>query len=329
MSIALLFNFQFRQSLLSVVLMGLATLACADYPVTVVDDRDKSVALTAAPQRVAAVSIFGADLLTALRQEHNQTAEVVALSTRNHQLPAYLREQLNNIVDLGAAHETNLERLTTAKPDLTIGINLYTQPIAHKIEEVSPFLAFNFITWQDSDRAIAMSAAALNQAAQGQQMNDVFRARVAALAEQSPGGKSALFLWVWADTPVAFYEGAHLTTELMQALNVSNAMGKGPQGLTSNVISMEQLLKLNPDSIFVFQGDDAHLPYHPVWSHLKAYKTGNIYRISDQYVEPSGPIARRMVLEEMSHLLYPTIFSAPDNIPADARAKPARWAAAD
>lgn len=306
--------------------LGLSTLALADsYPLQVTDDRNVTTTLTQPPQRVASISIFAADLMTKLK------VPVVALSTRNNKMPVYLNAQLDQVTDLGAAHETNLERLTQAKPDLTIGIKTYTLPVASKIEEVSPFLAYDFNTWADSDRAIKESSRAVNRTLEGQQLNQQFRklsAEMAAKVANKPS-PSALLLWIWADTPVAFYADMHLTPELMSKLNITNVMGLSKQGLMSDVISMEKLLQLDPDHILLFQGDEADLPYHPVWEQLSAYKNGKITRVSDQFVEPHGPIAREWVLKEIAHLFYPQQFSAPTNIPAEARAKPARWAAAN
>lgn len=295
------------------------------YPITVTDDRPAETTLTAIPQRVAAISIFGADLVTRLAAENGKGSEVVALSTRNHALPAYLAPQLSDVADLGSAHETSLERLTTAKPDLTIGIRLYTQTVAHKIEETSPFLAFDLNSWQDSDSAIAVASKALNREVRGEQLNRNFRRQVEQLAAQAPGGQRALFLWIWADTPMAYYSDSHLTPELMTALKADNLMGSDPDGRKAHVLPMEQLYQLNPDVILLFQGDSGPLPFHPVWPQLNAWKNKRIWRVSDQYVEPHGPIARELVLQEMAHLLYPDRFDAPTNLPEAARARPADW----
>jgi len=319
------FRSAFCATALTLSALLISSAARADYPVTLTDDRPAETTLTKAPQRVAAISIFGADLVTRLATDSPQSAEVVALSTRNHAMPAYLAPQLSEVVDLGATHETSLERLTAASPDLTIGIRLYTQTVAHKIEEISPFLGFDLSTWQNSDNAIATASKALNRGVAGEQMNRDFRRLSEQLAARAPGGQRALFLWIWADTPMGYYSDGHLTTELMNALKADNLMGSANGNSQADVLSMEQLYQLNPDVILLFQGDSGPLPFHPVWPELKAWKDKRIWRVSDQYVEPSGPIAREMVLKEMAHLLYPDTFESPAALPEAARARQADW----
>ena len=292
-------------------------------PVSVTDDRQVTSILESPPKRVAAISIFGADLMVKLQHP------LVALSTRNNSYPSYLKPQLGNLIDLGAAHETNLEMLTKAQSDLTVGIKIYTLPVAKKIEEISPFLAFDFNSWADSDRAIAVTTTALGLAEKGVVLNQSFRKLAKSFSERASNRpQNTLLLWFWAGTPVGFHAEKHLTTELISVLNVENVMSKHTDQI-SQVLSMEKILQLDPDSILIFQGGDKKLQYHPVWERLKAYRNQRIYRVSEQYVEPHGPIAREYVLREMAHLFYPLTFPKPSHIPAKASAKFAGWKAAN
>ena len=103
---------------------------CGDFPVTVVDDRNKSVVFEKPPALVASVSVFGADLLHALGKK------ATGLSTLNHKQSAFLGDHVDGMVDLGEVHETNMELLTVLDPDLIIGMRNYTEPFADKFEEI-------------------------------------------------------------------------------------------------------------------------------------------------------------------------------------------------
>jgi len=302
----------------------LGTLDCAsaqtqDWPRTVVDDRRQAVVMTQPPRKVAAISTFGADVLAALGRRIN------GLSTLNHKRSAFLGDALAGAVDLGEVHQTNLEVLAQLQPDLTIGIRSYTAPFAQKIEEASgAFLAFDLKTLDTSLRAVERVTQALGADSQGQEWNQQFLAALEAAAQRAPGGVSAVFLWHWADVPFAYYNN-YLTTEILQALGARNVRGDPPEGTAgsdSAVISMEDLLRLNPDVIFSFKGDDGAFARHPAWQRLKAVQTGRAWRVGDQYVMAHGPIARNMVLREMAHLLYPMVFAQPQDIPSAARARP-------
>ncbi|KZX02084.1 ABC transporter substrate-binding protein [Pseudoalteromonas luteoviolacea] len=291
--------------------------ANAQFPVTVKDDRNKLVTINSAPNKVAAVSVFGADLLNALGMQ------AVGISTLNHQLSPYLGAQTKHMVDLGEIHETNLEVLTALKPDLTIGLRTYTEPFATKFEEIGHFLAYDLVTKADSDRAIRSAANALGKPAQGEELNQAFNGLLKRYSSAPLKQQSVVFLWHWSDVPYAFFDH-HFTIEMMHALNAKNSVGTSPQPnlkrFDSAPISMESLLKLNPDVIISFKGEAGPFKAHPVWQQLKAVKNGRAYRVADHYVMPHGPVARRLILQELAHLFHPDKFAAPSALVKEARA---------
>lgn len=294
-----------------------------DYPVTVQDDRKKQVVFTQKPESVASVSVFGADLLSALGKKAS------GLSTLNHKPSAFLGDQVKEMVDLGEINETNMELLTQLNPDLTIGIRAYTEPFEKKFEEIGKFLAYDMVTYEDSIRAIDSAAAALGEKQQAAQMNARFAASLKTHGEKAPGQLSAVFLWLWADVPYGFYDH-HFTVQMMKALQVNNLIGASPQPeikkMDSSPVSIEALLKLDPDVIIAFKGDNGPVFNHPAWARLQAVKNKRVYRVGDQYVMPHGPVARDMVLRELAYLFYPEQFPEPNDIPAAARAKVATFA---
>jgi iron complex transport system substrate-binding protein len=288
------------------------------FPVTVTDDRNKQVIFEKKPNSVASVSVFGADLLAALGKK------AAGLSTLNHKQSAFLGKQTHRVLDLGEVHETNMELLTELDPDLTIGIRTYTEPFEKKFEEIGKFLAYDLVTYEDSIRAIESAGTALGEQANAIKLNKDFTNRLNTYKNKAPGNLTVVMLWHWGDVPYAFYDH-HLTINIMNELNVTNSIGASPQPeikkLDSAPISMEKLLKLNPDVIISFKGESGPILNHPVWSKLKAVKNKRAYRVSDQYVMPHGPIARDMVLRELAYLFYPDNFEKPIDIPLDASAK--------
>lgn len=302
-------------------------LACGaaradEFPVSVGDDRGKTVVIAKQPRTVASISSFGADLMGALGRD------VVGMSSMGNRRPAYLGSRSVNAVDLGAAHETNMELLTGLKPDLTIGIRTYTEMFEKKFEAIGSFVAYDLITSDNSRSAVASASAAAGFAAQGRKLNDDFDRQLRDAGKRAPGGVSAIFIWHWVDILWVHYDH-YMTADMMRALKAKNVAGASPTPALINphakVMSMEQLLKLNPDYIFSFQAGDAPVQAHPVWARLKAVQNGHAYRVGNQYAEVHGPIARAMVLGEMAHLLYPEVFPMPADIPQAARARPLRF----
>ena len=304
-------------------LSALLLIACVKaysntFPITVTDDRNKQVVFEKKPNSIASVSVFGADLLAALGKK------ATGLSTLNHKQSAFLGKQTQGVMDLGEVHETNMELLTKLDPDLTIGIRTYTEPFEKKFEEVGKFLAYDMVTYEDSIRAIESAGTALGEQAKAIKLNESFAARLKTYREKAPGNLTVVMLWHWGDVIYAFYDH-HLTAKIMTELGVTNIAGPSPQPeikkLDSAPMSMETLLKLNPDIIISFKGESGPILNHPVWPKLKAIKNNRAYRVNDQYVMPHGPIARDMVLRELAYLFYPENFEKPTDIPKDANAK--------
>jgi iron complex transport system substrate-binding protein len=315
-----------KTGLIAMTMLGAALAAGAaradQFPVSVVDDRGKTVVIAAQPRAVASISSFGADLMGALGRD------VVGMSSMGNRKPAYLGARAARAVDLGAAHETSMELLTGLKPDLTIGIRTYTEMFEKKFEAIGSFVAYDLITTGNSRSAVASASAAAGFAAQGRKLNDDFDRKLDEAGKRAPGGVSAIFIWHWVDILWVHYDH-YMTADMMRALKAKNVAGASPTPELVNpharVMSMEQLLKLNPDYIFSFQAGGAPVQAHPVWARLKAVKNGHAYRVGSQYAEVHGPIARQMVLDEMAHLLYPQVFPMPPGIPQAARARPLRF----
>lgn len=304
-------------ALLTATALDAAPAPAQDFPLTIVDDRNRSVVIDSAPSTVASISSFGADVLIALGRR------VDGLSILGGKPSDFLGDAATDSVNLGEVHQTNLEALAQLDPDLIIGLRTYTEPFANKIEEAGAFLAFDLITLADSLSGTERASRALGEEDEGAAMNARFLDDLETHAGNAPGGVSAVFLWHWGNVPYAFYSH-HLTAHIMERLGATNIQGDPPPGMESadsSVITMETLLRLNPDVILSFKADDGPFASHPAWSRLKAVQNGRAWRVGDQYVMAHGPMARQMVLREMAHLLYPERFPLPTDIPEPARAR--------
>lgn len=277
------------------------------------DDRGTPIKAMDA-ERVAAISTFAADTLVALG-----VSPVGASTFGNEPVPRYLGKSLTETQSLGQRANTNLERLTELNPDLIIGIHRYTEPHARQLEAIAPFLAFDVVSLEDSRRAIEGIATALGQRAEGEALNRSFDARLNEFAD-APGEVSAILLAGAGETPFAYYDH-FLSAALLEHLNATNAAGASPTpeqtipfGYT---ISLEKLLALNPDVIFLFAtGSKRAFANNPVWPYLDAVKNGRVFEVGPHWKEGGGPIARRMILDEMAWRLYPEIYDRPE-LPAD------------
>ncbi|GAA0624459.1 ABC transporter substrate-binding protein [Halomonas beimenensis] len=262
-------------------------------------------------ERVAAISTFAADTLAALG-----VAPVGASTFGSEPLPRYLGAPLADTRSLGQRASTNLELLTELDPELIIGIHRYTEPHARQLEAIAPFHAFDVVSLEDSRRAVTGIAAALGKRAEGEAMNRAFDERLAELGEQAPGGVSAILLTGAGEAPFAYYDH-FLTATLLERLKATNAAGPSPAP-ERNIpfgysISLERLLALDPDVIFLFRtGSERAFANNPVWPYLEAVRNGRVYEVGPHWKEGGGPIARRLIVDEMAWRLYPETFERPE-----------------
>jgi len=303
-----------RRFLVSTVLLGglgmPAVAAAESEPPRIVDDRGAAVELAHKPQRIAAISTFAADTLVALG-----ITPVGVSSFGDRPVPDFLGEPVKTVPSLGQRAATNLEQLAALRPDLTIAIRRYTEPHADKFQEIAPYLAYDVITYADSLRAVDGIATAVGQAARGRELNAAFEALVGEFHERAPGGLSAALLVSSGEAPYAYYDH-FLPMALLGKLKASNVIGPSPtpdQAAPMGYrISLEKLLALNPDVIFLFASNTKHAyAANPIWPYLKAVQTGRVYEVGQHWKEGAGPIAREYILREMAYRLYPDTFPEP------------------
>ncbi|MFQ5657867.1 MAG: ABC transporter substrate-binding protein [Candidatus Methylomirabilales bacterium] len=276
------------------------------------DDRGADVKVAGTPKRVAAISAFGADLLYAL----GLRLPVAVTDIQGH-LPTFLGRKIKGVPSLGQRTQPNLELLAESRPDLILAIRRYTEPFADKLEKIAPYAAFELTTYQDSLRAVEVAADMLGQKAEGRRLNQEFERKMEEYRKRAPGGISAVFLWGGGEAPSGYYDH-YMTTAILRNLKAENIVGASP---TPHLVrpfairlSLEQLLKKDPDVIFVLflqPKEKLQVPNNPIWPRLKAVKSGRVYEVGMEWIEVHGPIARDVVLEQAAHFLYPDVFSPP------------------
>lgn len=300
-------------------LFGLAVLwtamALAD-----TDDRGTVIVPQQGAQRVVAISTFAADTLVALG-----VAPAGASTFGDRPVADFLGPLMQGVPSLGQRASTNLEQLSALQPDLILAIRRYTEPNAQKFSALAPYYAFDVISHDDSLRAVAGIATAVGKAAEGQALNAAFETLVADYGRRAPGGVSAVLLAGSGEAPFAYYDH-FLTTDLLQRLKATNSIGPSPtpgQPIPFGYqLSLEQLLALNPDVIFMFDSGTRHAyAANPIWPYLKAVQQGRVYEVGLHWKEGGGPIAREYILREMAWRLYPDTFAQP-KLPASLASRP-------
>ncbi|SDW84255.1 ABC transporter substrate-binding protein [Marinobacter mobilis] len=292
--------------LLLVVLISPATGWADNLDIRLADDRGETLQLSAPATRPAAISTFGADVALALG-----TVPVAVTDYGIQGVPDYLASQLNGVRGLGPRHQPNLEVLSSVGPDLVIAIRRYTAKDADQIESIAPLLALDLITVQDSLRAVELVGQALGQPTKATELNDRFLDRIQLLKERNKGKvtETVALLTSGSETPFVYYDH-FLPTALLEQLGFNNVGGETPNtdsGIPLGYrISLEALLKLNPDTILVLPTSRQRaFTMNPIWPYLTAVRTGQVYEVPYYWKEGAGPIARERILDDIQRLLLP------------------------
>lgn len=293
----------------------------AEFPATVVDDRNIVVTVKSEPKKLASLGTFAADLAKSFG------IKPVGTTTYNGVRPIYLGESLDGAKDFGSIQQPNLELMTESGVDLVIGLRRYTEPYADDFTKFAPYLAYELLTYEDSKRAVASAATALGQGQKGVEINNAFEETLNDYSEKAPGGISAMFVWMWQDTPYAYYDHP-MPASYLGALKARNVMGANPNVMMKEnfgvPLSFEDLLTKDPEVLIMFRAEGNEYPNNPVFQRLKSVKNSRAYHVGYQYSQPTGPLAREIVLKEIAHLLYPDTFEKPD-LPKGVAAEPVRF----
>lgn len=298
------------------------SLAKVTFANTVIDDRGTEISVTAVQPRVATISTFGADLLVAMGMTP------VAVTTFGPLAKAdFLSSKLSDVPVIGSRSQVNMELLSEVAPDLILAIKRYTEKNADQFNHIAPYMALDLVTLDDSFRGVKLSGEILGQGTKADELNQAFQKELLLFQRKAPGGVSAALLVTSAETPFIYYEH-FISAQILNYLKAKNIAGASktpkqrlPLGYR---ISLEQLLTADPDVIFLLASNKKRaFTLNPIWPYLKAVKNDRVYEVGHHWKEAAGPQARRMVLQEMAHRLYPDTFTMP-KLPAQVKSQPYR-----
>ncbi|MEM9438956.1 MAG: ABC transporter substrate-binding protein [Pseudomonadota bacterium] len=305
------------------VLLASGTVLANDYPLTFTDDRGVEVSLKAKPERVATISIPAADMMVALGRP------LIGITTYQGARPIYLGESVSDAIDFGELDSPNFELITAANIDLSIGMTRYNAPYEEEFERIGAFMTLDGFTLEDSFRSVEQMATALGEVETGTKMNTEFKALLTDYRTNSPGDVSVLLIWAYQDFLFG-YQNNLLPAEFFETLSATNVLGRSelsedPDNATIT-LEVEDILRHDPDVILVFTSHGTTIKANPAYEKLSAVRNGRIFAVGQQYTQPTGPIARSVVLREMAHLLYPETFEPPQDLLEAARAQPLQFA---
>ena len=282
-----------------------------DVEITFTDDLDRTVTMNR-PQRVAVMIGSFADVWCLAG---GKDTIVAAAGDTWTQFDLGLSEEVAN---LGAVREPNVEALLASNPDFVIGSTKTSADVAlvEELEEMGiPCAMFNVSTFDDYLRMLKICTDLTGKPENYETYGTALEAQVEA-AKAMATGEAPTVLYVRASGSSCKVKNSQNTVlgEMLADLGCIN-IADSETGLLEE-LSMETIIKSDPDFIFaVLQGSDIAKPQasletallsNPAWEGLTAVREGR-FHILDQKLYNLKPNAKwGDAYEQLAQIIYST-----------------------
>lgn len=261
------------------------------YPYTYMDEAGREVTIEQEPKAIVV------DYLPLWESLILLGVEPLAVSGADNYIAtwdAFEGYDVSGVKDLGAK-EVNLELLAELQPDIILSQSYDISNVAvENLEKVAPVAVFGPKAKMDWRLNLREVAKVVNKQAKAEEVIAEIDEKLASerekLAAKYEGQTVVQFSLMGEDKYFVAYRPDLYDKETGLGLNV-------PEGFTTSEnyeqISMEAIVQMNPDYIFVnvFDGDEAlleALEENSVWKSLKAVQNGHVYRLDGGGHAPSG-----------------------------------------
>ena len=294
------------------MLLCISVTAFSDAPasVTVVDDLGREVTVPCHPQRVAALIGSFADIWSLAGGLESLTAAANDTWT-SFDLP--LGE---DVINLGAVRDLDLERLIASEPDLILAsistaLDVELLPV---FEELGyPALYFEVSTFEEYlhmlDLCTRITGERENFIRYG---SDVQEKVDSAIAMQNGSEPSALYIRASSGSFTVKGSDGNVLGEMLKDLGCRNIADQNNSLLDD--LSLEVILVEDPDYIFiVYQAADPtqaqtlleeSLLSNPAWAGLRAVQNGNVYVLENTLFNLKPNDHWGIAYEKLARILY-------------------------
>lgn len=256
--------------------------------------------------RIASISTFAAEVLASVK------LKPVAVSEYPTAFPPYI-SNLSKVPSLGVRSRTNFSVLSEATPSLVIGVARMIELYKRQFHRVAPTVAFDLVTYQDSETAITKTLMLLGKEKTAEKIHTCYEALLSNISEKMPKTFTSIFLSNAPTTPRAYFPH-HATPTILEKIGMPSVVDPTPYASKfpfSMPVGLEWLLLKNPDVIFMYEATKPKYVDSPAWKALNAVKNNRVYYVGMMWREPEGPLSRIWVAMDAAHKLQPELIPAP------------------
>ena len=288
---------------------------------TFTDATHTTVTLSKQPTRIACLVGICEDILAALR------LDPVAVNDTLGQDPAFFGNKAKSFPVIGGAFfNPNVEDIAKATPDLVIGLANVHDTLRDALKPVAPLYIMNPTSYNDSLFYLKDIGRLTGRSDAANKATQKFLNNLAAYKAKSPKTKSLLLIY-GSDVNFNIFTAASLPGGLLAQVTKYPWPAPGPGTTPANdhepgaiAYSLEKILATDPDVLFIASLTFApgakplsvQLKSNPVWGHLKAVKTNQVYEVNPSYyIFGRGTISLGLALGDAMTRLYPNVFPEP------------------
>jgi iron complex transport system substrate-binding protein len=277
------------------------------FPLTLTDDLEREVTLSALPQRVVSLAPSNTEILFAV----GAGDQVVGVTQYcNYPLEAQNREQIGGF----SAKTISVEKIVALEPDLVLAAGAIHQPVIEALEQLDvPVYALDPNTLDDVYTGIELVGRMTGHEEEAAQTVEEMKGSVAAVTEQVatiPQEDRLTVYWEVFDEPRMTAGPGTFTGQLIELAGGVNIFAdvseEYPQISDEVVIGRNPAVIMGPETM----GDKLTIEtvaQRPGWDQVDAVQNRCIYLFDGDMVSRSGPRLAQ-VLEVMAKALYPDLF---------------------
>jgi iron complex transport system substrate-binding protein len=276
-------RFMRRQSVAWILIccLSLALLPPARAAISVVDDANHTITLTAPARRIISLAPHATELIYAV----GGGAYLIGASEYSDYPP-----QAKRLVSIGNVTALDLERIAALKPDLIVAWGS-----GNSAAQIAKLRTLGIPVFESEPRDFATIASSLERLskltateATGQAAAQSFRARLEQMREkyrQRPTVR--VFYQIWR-TPLMTLNDAHLVSAAIRLCGGENIFGQLTQ--LAPTVNTEAVLKANPEVIIAASGakDDAFADWRR-FPGMLAVARGNLFRLDGDLINRATP----------------------------------------
>lgn len=216
----------------------------------------------------------------------------------------------------GSWSSPNISDIIAARPDLVIGDAYPHAELKPALRDVAPmYLISRNGGYRQSMQDFLNLGILTGHEATARHDVDLFEKDLAAAKKKSPDDQTSLIIWGQSPTDFEVPTADDPSASVLGAVSRYPWGGHGAQGMN---LSLEKILDVNPDVIFVESLDrldnpkaqslSSELASNPVWDRLKAVRDHRVFEVNPEiWHSDRGGLGLKQILDQAMPLLYPAL----------------------